>query len=96
MPTQNNSYFDPILSDLVPGYIESQKKTLQTLARALENQDYPCVAEISHRIKGSAACYGFETYGSLALRLEETSRLEHFEKCRDLIHLMEDELKISP
>ncbi len=94
---ERNDLFDPILADLIPGYIESQKRNLEALSSALELADFKKVTEISHKIKGSAACYGFKSYGALAVDLEESSKLHEAKKCRDVLSLMQVELgKASP
>ena len=91
MIREENRFYDPILADLVPAYIDTQRKNISQLADALHTEDFDCVRDIAHRIKGSAACYGFKPYGDLAARLEEVSKERQMSECRRLFALMREE-----
>ena len=89
--TDANTFYDPIMADLIPGYVKSQKKTLASLAEAVRARNFVLVGEIGHRIKGSAACYGFTNYGDLAIEIEGVAKLEKYGECARILDLMHKE-----
>lgn len=89
--TDTNTFYDPIMADLIPGYVESQKTTLESLREAISARNFVEVGEIGHRIKGSAACYGFQTYGALAIEIEGAAKLEKYAECVRILDLMHKE-----
>ncbi|MEO5668787.1 MAG: Hpt domain-containing protein [Bdellovibrionota bacterium] len=91
MSMDSGNFYDPILADLIPTYIAIQKQTIAQLTEALIGSDFQTIQDLAHRIKGSAACYGFKPYGDLAARLEEVSKQKEIQTCRDIFALMRKE-----
>lgn len=63
---------DPDLKDLIPGYIENRHKDLRAIKEAYVKKDLKTIAALAHKIKGTAATYGFHELGNAAKTLEET------------------------
>ncbi len=92
MNTQTqDSFYDPLLEDLIPGYIEIQRKNLIALSKAVPARDFATVREIAHRIRGSAGCYGFKAYGESAAALEIAAKELRATHCHHLLDLMRKE-----
>lgn len=92
MNTQSQeNFYDPILADLIPGYIDTQRRNLMTLSKALGAMDFATIGEVVHRIRGSAGCYGFRSYGELAAALEIAAKKIRIDECQDLFGLMRKE-----
>jgi HPt (histidine-containing phosphotransfer) domain-containing protein len=92
MNTQpQENFYDPLLADLIPGYIDTQRKNLTILSRALLAQDFTTISEIAHRIRGSAGCYGFKAYGETAAALEVAAKKLRSSDCQHLFELMRKE-----
>ena len=57
---------DADLADLVPRYLNNREADLAFARRLLADGDYWLLAGMAHRIKGSAASYGFHALGEIA------------------------------
>ena len=59
------------LLDLIPGYLDSQRRFLRDARRALSIDDLRTVQSVGHNLKGTGASYGFPLLTSLGSQLEE-------------------------
>lgn len=57
---------DADLADLIPRYLSNRQADLVFARRLLKNGDYLLLAGMAHRIRGTAASYGFEALGTIA------------------------------
>ena len=46
-------YVDPVLQELIPGYLENRGKDLLVYQQALENENFDTIAIMGHSMKGS-------------------------------------------
>ena len=61
---------DAELADLIPQYLSNRWSDLAFARQLLANGDYFLLARMAHRIRGSAASYGFGSLGEIARALE--------------------------
>ena len=61
---------DAELADLVPTYLSNRWADLASARQLLAQRDYEALGAIAHRIKGTAASYGFVSLGDIACALE--------------------------
>lgn len=65
-PDSVDSTLDEEIREMMPGYLENRSKDLALLSSASASGDFQQCATIFHRIKGTAASYGFKELGLLA------------------------------
>mgnify|MGYP001579461495 FL=1 len=58
------------LADLIPRYLSNRRADLHAAREMLENDDFRAIARLAHRVRGSAASYGFGQLGDIVGRLE--------------------------
>lgn len=64
---------DPLIADLVPGYMEARRKELDELRDCIRRCDLEKLRTIGHRLKGSGAGYGFPELTRLGARIEDAA-----------------------
>jgi PAS domain S-box-containing protein len=69
-------HIEPKLRGLIPGYIESRRRDLQTLRAALEASDYEIIRDLGHKMSGTGGAYGLPRITEIGLDLEKAAR-EH-------------------
>ena len=67
---------DADLADLIPQYIENRWADLAFARQLLGKGDFQLLARMAHRIRGSAASYGFTGLGDISARLETAAEQE--------------------
>jgi HPt (histidine-containing phosphotransfer) domain-containing protein len=65
---------DADLADLIPQYLENRWADLGFARQLLLKRDFPMLARTAHRVRGSAASYGFSGLGTVAEALETAAR----------------------
>ena len=70
---------DVELADLIPQYISNRWADLEFARQLLAKRDFKLLARMAHRIKGSAASYGFIGLGDIAATLEAVAEKEDAE-----------------
>lgn len=65
---------DPILADLLPGYLDRRWSELETLNQALEAGDFAKLMIIGHNLHGSGGAYGLDKISELGQALETAAR----------------------
>lgn len=61
---------DADLADLIPQYLDNRWADLKFARQLLGNNDFFLLSRMAHRIRGSAASYGFGGLGLIAEALE--------------------------
>lgn len=61
---------DAELADLIPQYLSNRWSDLSFARQLLANGDFYLLSRMAHRIRGSAASYGFGQLGDIAQALE--------------------------
>jgi HPt (histidine-containing phosphotransfer) domain-containing protein len=64
---------DADLADLIPQYLNNRWADLRFARQLLSNGDYFLLSRMAHRVRGSAASYGFNELGTIAEVLEAVS-----------------------
>lgn len=76
---------DADLADLIPQYLNNRWADLKFARQLLANGDYFLLSRMAHRIRGSAASYGFSGLGGIAEALEDAAgRQDHAAVSRQL------------
>jgi histidine phosphotransfer protein HptB len=65
---------DAELADLMPQYLSNRWVDLRDMRRHLAAKQYPEIVSITHRIRGTAASYGFLGLGDIADALQQAAR----------------------
>lgn len=65
---------DPAVVDLIPGYLARCRSDAAKLSRLQQEQQYQQIAVIGHKMKGTAASFGFPGLGQLGGHLEDAAR----------------------
>jgi HPt (histidine-containing phosphotransfer) domain-containing protein len=69
---------DRDLEDIVPEFLANRRKDLQTLRRALAEQDFKTIQMLGHRMKGDGGGYGFDRITEIGGVMElAASRHDH-------------------
>lgn len=67
---------DEGLKEIVPGFLENRRRDVQTLERALKENDLPAIHLIGHRLKGDGGGYGFDAISVIGGVLEQAAARE--------------------
>jgi len=81
---------DPMLEPIMDRYLEIRRREQKDLANALAAEDMPLLAEIAHRIKGSAAAYGLKELDRKARELEQAAVAQEVKTCAEIIAFLDD------
>lgn len=79
---------DADLQDLIPQFIENRKKDIESLVELVEKKDLTAIAQLSHKIKGAAAGYGFTELSDLAAQMEVAAKSNNATPLPDLVRRM--------
>lgn len=63
------------LADLVPRYLNNRHTDLAFARQLLEDREFHLLAGMAHRIRGSAASYGFGRLGDIASAIEAAAEV---------------------
>lgn len=61
---------DPIVKELIPGYLARRREELKTLDKAFDEGDYDNLRIVGHNLHGSGAAYGLPRISELGRDLE--------------------------
>jgi len=67
---------DPDIEDLVEFFLEKRREDYVNLVKLLKEENYNQIAQIGHRIAGTALSYGFERIGELARAMEMAAKAQ--------------------
>jgi CheY-like chemotaxis protein len=62
------------IEEAIPLFLETTREDLQTLSRALDQQDYSSIRFIGHDLKGSGGGYGFDPISMIGESIEEAAK----------------------
>lgn len=65
---------NPEIGDLVPGFLENRRRDVESLRRALAQNDYETVQITGHSMKGSGSGYGFDAITEIGRNIEEAAK----------------------
>ncbi len=92
---------DADLRDLIPQFIENRKRDIESLAELIAKEELTAIAQLSHKIKGAAAGYGFSELSDLAAQMEVAAKNANPAPLADLvrkmkIHLLNIDIRYVP
>ena len=76
---------DAEIQNLIPRFLENRRKALAAMLEALKQGDYETVRVLGHRLKGSAASYGFDALGEMGRQIEQAARERDAEGLREQV-----------
>lgn len=85
-------HVDPELKDLVPGYLERLKDSMQQMEAHLRDGDYEKIRFLGHNMKGSGGGYGFDRVSEIGLGLENAAKSGLDSDIKDLLGELESYL----
>jgi HPt (histidine-containing phosphotransfer) domain-containing protein len=65
---------DEDLEELVPRFLASKRRDVDSISQALRREDYEAVRIIAHKMTGSGGGYGFERISEIGRFLERAAR----------------------
>lgn len=75
---------DPDIADLVPQFLENRNKDLLSLEELLTSKNTNAISQLAHKIKGSAAGYGFVELSRIAADMEVEAKSDNFSAIQKL------------
>ena len=64
---------DPIILELLPGYVKRRKLEIFQLQRLVEDNEHDKIRLIGHNLKGSGGLYGLQKISDFGADLEEAA-----------------------
>jgi CheY-like chemotaxis protein len=61
----------PIIADMIPGFLTSRRKDVESIREALEGGDLEKIRVLGHNMKGIGSSYGFPPITEIGRKLEE-------------------------
>ncbi|NNF66435.1 MAG: Hpt domain-containing protein [Gammaproteobacteria bacterium] len=81
---------DPILRELLPGYLARREEELKMLDEALKNKDFSTLRTIGHNLFGSGGAYGLIRVSELGRQLEVAAQQADSEEIQSTIQQMRE------
>ncbi|MGE0528229.1 MAG: ATP-binding protein [Bdellovibrionales bacterium] len=91
-PTLPGAY----IAKLIPTYLKARLEDMDRLRLALQTQDFQSVSRLGHKMKGSAANYGFAQVGELSRELELAAQAEDLQRCTQLAEQLDHTFSTTP
>ncbi len=85
----NTEEIDLDILALVPAYLQSRQKDLETIKEAYGKKDMTVIAKLVHNIKGTALSYGQEKLDKVARKMETALKENRHDELEDYIAQME-------
>lgn len=79
---------DPILKELLPGYLARRRDELATLDDALQRGDFAKLRTIGHNLRGSGGAYGLPKVSEFGKALETAAAADDADSIRETIGKM--------
>jgi len=73
VPGKVTVYIDPDLAEIIPGFLENRRRDVQSLQKALQQNDLKTIRVLGHRMKGDGGGYGFERISAIGEALEQAA-----------------------
>lgn len=64
---------DSELEDLIPGFLKSREKDIETVRECLGANDFETIRRLGHSLKGNGAGYGFDDLSVIGRQLEQAA-----------------------
>jgi signal transduction histidine kinase/CheY-like chemotaxis protein len=80
---ENEEEIDEDIKALIPAYLDSRLKDLETIKNAFAKKDMPIIAKLVHNIKGTALSYGQDKLDVIVKSMEvaiQANKLDEIEK----------------
>ena len=74
---------DERLRAVIPRYLESRLKDVETILAALERSDFAAIAALGHKMCGTGAGYGFTPITELGVALEQAAKEQNYAAIRE-------------
>jgi signal transduction histidine kinase/DNA-binding NarL/FixJ family response regulator len=74
---------DERLRAVIPRYLESRRKDVETILAALERSDFTAIAALGHKMCGTGAGYGFTPITELGVGLEQAAKEKNGDAIRE-------------
>lgn len=87
---KNQIYINPDIKDLIPKFLSIKQSEISSLEIAIEKKDIKAIAQLAHKIRGSAGSYGFRELGALAAQLESLAQTEVKDEMKTIVSKMKD------
>ena len=84
---------NPEMKEMIPGFLEHRHEDVELLLEALEQDDYPAIHLLGHRLKGDGGSYGFDAITVIGRRLEQAAKNEDPQEIRKLASELSDYLE---
>jgi PAS domain S-box-containing protein len=81
------------LKDLVPAYLQSRLRDVETLREALSREEYETIRILGHSMKGSGAIYGFDAITEIGMQIEQSAKENNRTDIDQLLHKLSDYLE---
>jgi signal transduction histidine kinase/DNA-binding response OmpR family regulator/CHASE3 domain sensor protein len=91
----NDEEIDLDIKALIPTYLESRLKDLETIKEAFAKNEIPIIAKLVHNIKGTAISYGQNNLDILAKAIEVAIKDNDMNEVESLIHKMDILLRVK-
>ncbi|MFH1853380.1 MAG: Hpt domain-containing protein [Candidatus Neomarinimicrobiota bacterium] len=76
---------DPEFQELIRQYVQYLSDNLPEVKRNLTEKDYLKIQKFGHNLKGSGGGYGLNEISAIGQKIEETAKLQDYEKIKELI-----------
>jgi PAS domain S-box-containing protein len=76
---------DARLRAVVPGYLESRRRDVQTILEALNRSDYETIRELSHKMNGTGSSYGFSPITEVGAKMEAAAKEQNAYEIRSRV-----------
>ncbi|MCP4751570.1 MAG: Hpt domain-containing protein [Proteobacteria bacterium] len=81
-------HIDPELEELIPGFLESRYRDIESINESLEKDEYETIEILGHSLKGNGAGYGFDELSNIGRSMESAAK----EKNRTEIEICAEKL----
>ena len=83
---------DETLADLIPDYLEDIKKWVGDILEAVDRSDFEVIRELSHKMIGTGAGYGFDFITEAGTETNKAAHEENPDIVKDWIEKLRDYL----
>jgi response regulator RpfG family c-di-GMP phosphodiesterase len=74
---------DERLRAVIPRYLESRRKDVETILAAVERSDFAAIAALGHKMCGTGAGYGFTPITEIGVALEQAAKEKNDDAIRE-------------
>jgi PAS domain S-box-containing protein len=75
---------DPVVADLIPGYLEHRREDVQRIRDLVADGQIPQVQRLAHNMKSSGPAYGFSEIGTIGGEMERAAAAGDVERIAEL------------